>query len=509
MTTHPTHKIDLQLLAQQFAQLSAFQHLAVHIHEFGNGLDTLNIWQLWQETRPINHSRLHLIAKAKQPLSSEELTHQLANNPELCNLTKLLLTQYPPTLSGVHRLIFQDERLTLDLWFGDIVDECTESALPKFITPAHNTEPLTFTVIGAGIAGLSITHALTQRGYAVTLIEQHQPLSGASGNPCALLLSKLPKLNRTSGNLQTMGALTTVRWWQNWANNVVVSQGALLDIDNDDLEKIQGYPSDMVQVVHARQASQKSGIDCANDFMFMPRSAGIDPQAIRKHVLASPLVSLIKAQAANLIKNHDESQWIVLDQNNQLIAQSSKIIIANAKDSIQLCPTLPPLTVIRGQMSWLATPKNAPQLALGYGGYAATYKDIFMLGSSFVRDDQCTDIRPSEHESNFALLKNQFPQLAEQLPPIATWQGRVSLRALPRDSMPVVGEVPQMKNVFVLTGLGSKGFSFAPLCAELLAAQMLGEPLPMTEDLVRSIRPDRFIKKERVRKPYYKPVLDN
>lgn len=508
MTTHSIDEINLKLLTQQFSELLPFQCLTYSVNEFGDSLIVLKIWQYWRDNRPVNNSRLHIIAKSEQPLSSEELTQKLAHTPHPSDLSNLLLAQYPPALSGVHRLIFNDERLTLDLWFGDVVDDFNEPTIPISLIPIQNNSQ-TFTVIGAGIAGLSITHALTQRGYSVVLIEQDEPLSGASGNPCALLLSKLPKRNRVSGNLQTMGALTTARWWQNWANDVVVSQGALLQIDTDDLEKIKDYPADIVQCINAIEASEKAKIASATDFMFMPRAVGIDPQAIRKHVLASPLVTLIKAQAKQLIKSQDDSNWIVLDNDSQPITQSNKVIVANAKESVTLCPTLPPLTVIRGQMSWLPAPSNSPSLALGYGGYTATFKNNLLLGSSFVRDDENTDIRLTEHDSNLTLLKNSFPLLAQQLPPTTTWQGRVSLRALPRDSMPIVGEVPQMKDVFVLAGLGSKGFSFAPLCAELLAAQMLSEPLPMTEKLATAIRPDRFIKKERVRKPYYTPEKDN
>ncbi len=506
MTTFSVQKNDLQLLAQQFADLSAFQCLIFHANEFDDGLNVLKIWQLWRKTRPNNNSRIQIITTAEKPLSSEELALHLAHFPDFNNLFELLLAQYPPAISGVHRLIFNDERLTIDLWFGDVITDLKVQTTPILMTPNDST---TFVVIGAGIAGLSISHALTQRGYAVTLIEQDEPLSGASGNPCALLLSKLPKLNRVSGNLQTMGALTTARWWQNWANDVVVSKGALLQIEADDLEKIQGYPTNLVQIVNSTEASKKAKITCSSDFMFMPCAVGIDPQAIRKHVLASPLVTLVKAQAKQLFKRPNESDWIIADDNAQPIVQATKIIIANAKDSVSLCPTLPPLTVIRGQMSWLAAPENSPSLALGYGGYAATFKNNFLLGSSFVRDDECTDIRLTEHDSNLALLKNSFPELTKQLPPTKTWQGRASLRALPRDSMPVVGAVPQMDDVFVLAGLGSKGFSFAPLCAELLAAQMLGEALPMTDKLAAAIRPDRFIKKERVRKPYYTASKDN
>ncbi len=496
-------QLNFQLLSKQISQLSHYQCLTFYAGEFDFGLSFLSAWQLWRENLPKNNSRLHIIATATKPISSEKLATQLALANVSNDLATHLLAQYPPAISGVHRLIFKDERLSLDLWFGDVVDDLSVPVSPASITKTDDGP--TFAVIGAGIAGLSITEALTRRGYAVTLIEQDKPLSGASGNPCALLLSKLPKLNRVSGNLQTMGALATVRWWANWTNDVVTLSGALLKIDEDDLDKIKGYPTDVVHVINANDASQISGLGCQTNYMLMPRAASIDPQAIRRHVLTSPLVTLIKANATQLIKNENDSGWTILDNYQKKIIQTNKVIIANAKDSVKLCPTLPPLTVIRGQISWLPTTPKSPKIALGYGGYITEFQEKILLGSSFVRDDISTEIRIAEHDSNLELLKEEFPQFAETLPPTTTWQGRVSLRALPRDSMPVVGKVPQMTDVFVLAGLGSKGFSFAPLCAELLTAQILGEVLPMTDKLANAIRPDRFIKKERIRKPYYTP----
>jgi tRNA 5-methylaminomethyl-2-thiouridine biosynthesis bifunctional protein len=41
-------------------------------------------------------------------------------------------------------------------------------------------------------------------------------------------------------------------------------------------------------------------------------------------------------------------------------------------------------------------------------------------------------------------------------------------------------------------GLGANGLLWAPLCAEMLASQMEGEPLPLERDLAASIDPGRF-----------------
>jgi tRNA 5-methylaminomethyl-2-thiouridine biosynthesis bifunctional protein len=516
MTNPSEYEVNISLLTQQFSALNDFQCLTIRCDELHSnndqfGVDSLSIWQLWRENQPCNSSRLHLVITIQKPLSGEELAQTFHNRTHhSAKIINQLLAQYPPAISGVHRLIFKKDRLTLDLWFGDVVDDfkTDDSTTAIHITPTTEI-PLSFAIIGAGIAGLSMAHALTRRGYSVVLIEQDQPLSGASGNPCALLLSKLPKLNRVSGNLQTLGALTTVRWWKNWANDVVTASGALVKIDADDLEKIQGYPADVVRVVDVQEATQRSGLICHTDYLFMPHAATINPHAIQQHVLASPLITRIKASAAQLVRNENNSAWIVLDADQKSITLATHVIVANAKDSVALCPTLPILTVIRGQISWLPMPSSSPLCPIGYGGYTTTFQGKLLLGSSFIRDDLDTDLRISEHASNLSLLNDELPQLAECLAPINTWQGRASLRALPRDSMPVVGQVPLMDNVFVLAGLGSKGFSFAPLCAELLASQILGEALPLTDKLAAAIRPDRFVKKERIRKPYYTPVKDN
>jgi tRNA 5-methylaminomethyl-2-thiouridine biosynthesis bifunctional protein len=506
MTNSTDLSMNIDLLKKQFYMSDDSQCLTVHCDDVNSSWNYLSIWQLWREIRPSNTSRLHLISTAQQPLSSEELAQLLQKSNYNPEIIYQLLAQYPPTISGIHRLIFKNERLTIDLWFGDVVKEINRNHSNGSISVLPTTKtPKNFVIIGAGIAGLSIAEALTRRGYPVTIIEQDQPLSGASGNPCALLLSKLPKLSRVSTNLQTMGALTTVRWWQNWVGDVVTSSGALLKIDADDLEKIKGYPSDIVVIVDSKEATQRSGITCHTDYLFMPYAATINPHMIRQYVLASPLITIIKASATQLIRSENDLAWMILDNDQKIITQATQVIVANAKDSVALCPTLPPLTVIRGQISWLPAPPNSPLCPIGYGGYTTTFEGNLLLGSSFIRDDLNTDLRLSEHESNLNLLKEELPELAENLAKITTWQGRVSLRALPRDSMPIVGRVPQMDNIFVLAGLGSKGFSFAPLCAELLVSQILGEALPMTDQLAAAIRPDRFIKKERIRKPYYTP----
>jgi D-amino-acid dehydrogenase len=53
---------------------------------------------------------------------------------------------------------------------------------------------------------------------------------------------------------------------------------------------------------------------------------------------------------------------------------------------------------------------------------------------------------------------------------------RVGLRPLAADGLPVLGPVPAVRGVFLVTGHGPSGLTLGPFCAKVVARQMLGEP---------------------------------
>ena len=110
-------------LSERLAQLADSEQFIVGETGFGTGLNFLALWQLWQNVRPNNNSRLHFISVEKYPLSKADLARALATWDELAPLSKRLLESYPFALAGCHRLSFDDERISLDVWFGD-ASEC-------------------------------------------------------------------------------------------------------------------------------------------------------------------------------------------------------------------------------------------------------------------------------------------------------------------------------------------------------------------------------------------------
>ena len=59
-------------------------------------------------------------------------------------------------------------------------------------------------------------------------------------------------------------------------------------------------------------------------------------------------------------------------------------------------------------------------------------------------------------------------------------------------------------NLYLCTGLGSRGLSYAPLMAELLASEISGELPPLERELRQAVHPARFVirdlKRNRVEK---------
>jgi tRNA 5-methylaminomethyl-2-thiouridine biosynthesis bifunctional protein len=91
-----------------------------------------------------------------------------------------------------------------------------------------------------------------------------------------------------------------------------------------------------------------------------------------------------------------------------------------------------------------------------------------------------------------------LPGFGKTLDP-AMLDGRVSFRPMSPDRLPIVGPLSASEGRWIIDGFGARGLVFASICAELLASQIGGEPLPLENDLVAALAPARFSKSRNVR----------
>lgn len=80
--------------------------------------------------------------------------------------------------------------------------------------------------------------------------------------------------------------------------------------------------------------------------------------------------------------------------------------------------------------------------------------------------------------------------------------GRVAFRCTTHDYQPVAGRLFNgedycLESLFLLTGLGSKGLTYAPLLAEYLADQLTGQPACLPANLARRLETRRLYQNDR------------
>jgi tRNA 5-methylaminomethyl-2-thiouridine biosynthesis bifunctional protein len=150
-----------------------------------------------------------------------------------------------------------------------------------------------------------------------------------------------------------------------------------------------------------------------------------------------------------------------------------------AQGQARLWPAAP-IRPVRGQATWTDRPAPAPA---AFGAYAIPTRDGVLFGATHDRDVVETDAREADDRRNLRALAKGLPGLAARLAD-APLRGRAAVRATTADHLPLAGAVPDAPDgLFVLGGLGGRGFCLAPLLAEHLTARILGlapapRPLP-------------------------------
>ncbi len=389
----------------------------------------------------------------------------------------------------------------------------------------HHASAKTAIVIGAGIAGVSCARALAIRGWQVTVIEQAEhAASAASGNPAAIIYPKLAPPHLSAWHFQQQAYLSLLPQLRDEKLAGVWQERGLLWLlagnqqrEGDKLDT-HPWPSSLVRKVEAEEASLLAGvtIDCA--CLYFPQAGFLHPKALCEAWLNHPNIRCLwQTHVAGIEKAH--GLWQTFDKHNNVIAQASIIIIANALAAQQLTPSQNlALTPVRGQIAEVSTNDTLQTLntVLCYGGYLTpSYGKYHCLGASFLPNNTKTEVTDADHQHNYQLVHTFLPELAQQLPAIQTWQGRAALRAQTTDYLPMVGALPVYEDfcrryadfqhgkiveqapiyhqgLYVSLGHGSKGFCYAPLAAEIIAAELNNEPYPVAERVLQALNPARF-----------------
>jgi tRNA 5-methylaminomethyl-2-thiouridine biosynthesis bifunctional protein len=246
--------------------------------------------------------------------------------------------------------------------------------------------------------------------------------------------------------------------------------------------------------VDAREAARIAGRAVRGPGWWMPAAGWVAPETLCTASLAlhgERIERRFSSEALRLARAH--GAWRVEGADGALIAEAPLVILANAADASALLPgSRLPLEAVRGQVSCLP---RAPGWTLavpvcGDGTVAPMPRGGFCIGATMQRDDPDPTVRAADHVENLARAESLLPGFTAGAD-AAQLSGHVAFRATTQDRLPLVGALPYADGLHALLGLGARGLVWAPLGAELLAAQLEREPLPLERELVSAVEAGR------------------
>jgi len=350
-------------------------------------------------------------------------------------------------------------------------------------------------IIGAGIAGAALARALAALGVEVRVFDAAGPRGGASGGPAALAA---PRLDAGLARPAALFAQAFRRAAGLYAQTpeAIIARGAIQPRmgpkDARRFETIAGsdlFEPGSLRLKDAMAVSELVG-EPAPAGLLIEDAVAIEPERL----LSAWLGEVTRARVVSV--KREGAAWRLTGEGAELIGRYAVVCLAAGMDSARLAGGLP-LTPVRGQAS-LAKGVWAPVATL-FGAYVVPTREGVLFGATHDRGDESLRARRIDHQRNLGALARGLPELAARLAAIRL-EARTGVRAATSDYLPVAGAVPgAASGLFVLSGLGSRGFTLAPLLGEHLAALIAGAPSPLPGDLAALVDPARFARRARRR----------
>lgn len=398
-------------------------------------------------------------------------------------------------------------------------------------------------VIGAGMAGCHMANALAKRGFDVTVIERNaEAATETSGNLQGVVYAKLSTHQDPLGEFNLSCLLYAQQFYQAfWQTNPDAGQacGMMQLSTTPKLENahqhIAQYYSDThwINYLTAEQASHIAQVKLQHPALFFSHCGWLQPASLCQWLLKQNTISLVTNTHIQSL-HRKASRWQLNGyQNGQAWQQLfDQVVIANANDArtfeqTQWVPTKP----IRGQVSHIPSQTTLETLntvicSQGYIAPATNIegRKIHAIGASFNLHDASPQLTMGDHHHNIQELTKIIPDIVGDINLPAQENGRVGFRCSTPDYLPLAGPAPDkplfqntfkglshnakqyipqpgdyLPNLYLNIGHGSRGLTYTPLVAEILASRIAGEPPPVIQMMADNLNPARFLIRELIR----------
>lgn len=340
-------------------------------------------------------------------------------------------------------------------------------------------------IAGAGLAGANCARLFAELGYQVHVYDPKGIAQGASGNLAGVLYAT-PSPMGTAQNLfyqesylHTLYRLRQLGFPQN------MTEGQLNGVQYKlahprQRDKILAalntpyWPKNLLAKITETQVE-------------LPQSGYLNPVLWCHHLLNHPNIQQHRC--------HIHPEYFTQGRWRLPHGDFHQLILCNSFDVQRFSSEALPLRAQRGQVTYVAA-TAASQLweqAWCHRGYLSpSINGVHCMGATFERGHVHPESRPEDNHKNSEELKANLPQHWHALggSEMTLLGDRVEYRAQLPDYLPLVGRLTE--HLLVNAGHGSRGITHTPLSAEVLVAELTGEPHATGKYALNAIHPNRF-----------------
>lgn len=372
----------------------------------------------------------------------------------------------------------------------------------------HNTTPLkpgqNVAIVGARLSGCALAQSLIQRGFQVTLIDQHVPQPNQKSHLAGLYsvqFSKVPNPISRFAKQSLVHFINELKDHKELKTHTGVFKGG-----EDTLALLQnaGYPDTFyrAQTIHGR------------DGVYFPELGVVNPQDLCAARAIGAELETIK----------------ITDQNLNILASFDHIIYAGGADLgpktglLLDCFQSTPLRSIRGQIVHCKPTKESGDLdcTLLDEGYVTpilphiTYNEEHIVGSTYLArtlETEEENLRQVQQDKEHLIKETQKKwNLFKSLNMDSITSHQVGYRLSTPDKLPLIGpafekdwlktnyqvalrggkkhSLPTLNptsNQWYFLGMSSRGIIYSSFGAEILVSMMLGEIIPLERSLLEHL----------------------
>ncbi len=401
------------------------------------------------------------------------------------------------------------------------------------IEPQKRSRQKNVTIIGAGLAGCTTASALADIGYSVTVIDRNEkPAQGGSGNRQAIIYPRLSLHSTPLPQINYKAVVNASSFYKSFWRSGLGEQCGVIILPNGihDAKRQRtifqnlGQSNSFFKLLNKRNLKKISGLAlCSPSALYFPLLGWLPPVAVCERLLKHPNISLKKAVIKKIEYRKKLNTWDLFDSTGNKFAETPILVLANSYECLNFSQTqFLPVQKVRGQITEIPATIASSRLRVvicGQGYLTPGTDGSHSCGATYSKS-QDQEVCISDHKKNLEKLSSNDPllkKLVNRFSP-ANLDGRADFRCVTPDYLPVVGAVPNLSvmieafsqlrkdaksqittygtylpNLYIHCGLGSRGLSYAPLGAKILAAEIARKPFPLENDLRIAMHPARFI----------------